>query len=145
MTIVAEIILHFFLAGNCASLASHLRCFCKNYTTLELYQQLLAQILCISDSVSSLLNFIKVKIRGCPWIMKWIWGGGHRGADLNVFCKHFKKLKHNNFGWNCHFVDIKFIETFNWSFICPKKAISRKVCKFGCQSYFCKIVFNLFD
>ena len=32
-------------------------------------------------------------------------GGGHNGADLNVLCKHFKKLKYNNLGINCHFVD----------------------------------------
>ena len=34
-------------------------------------------------------------------------GEGGRGAqweDLNVLCKHFKKLKYNNLGLNCHFV-----------------------------------------
>ena len=36
----------------------------------------------------------------------------HSGADLNVLCKHFKKLKYNNLGSNCHFVDVKFKETF---------------------------------
>ena len=39
-------------------------------------------------------------------------GGGHSGADLNVLCKHFKKFKYNNLGSNCHFVDVKFKETF---------------------------------
>ena len=34
-------------------------------------------------------------------------GGGRSGADLNVLCKHFKKLKYNNLGLNCQFFDVK--------------------------------------
>ena len=38
----------------------------------------------------------------------WEWGrGAHSGADLNILCKHFKNLKYNNFGLNCHFVETR--------------------------------------
>ena len=34
---------------------------------------------------------------------------------------------------------------FIWSFFYPKqKTISKKVCNFGCQNYFCHVIFNVY-
>ena len=39
-------------------------------------------------------------------------GGGHSGADLEILCKHFNKLKYYIIRLNFHFVDVKFKETW---------------------------------